>query len=48
MGGFVIMETGYEQMSVINLSLAEEGIYADSEALLNYEEYLTGGGKQPV
>ena len=35
------MKQGYEAMGEINLSLAEEGIYADNEQLLTYEQKLS-------
>ncbi len=35
------LEQGYIAMGEINLSLAEEGIYADNEQLLTYEQKLS-------
>jgi hypothetical protein len=36
-----LLEKGYIAMGEINLSLAEEGIYADNEQLLTYEQKLS-------
>ena len=37
------LEKGYNEMTLINLSLAEEGFDSDNEALWEYEEKLTEG-----